>query len=50
MMLLAGIALGLSEIFVGEWVAICVVTILYVSIGVVSLVSLFITKKELAPS
>jgi hypothetical protein len=46
MMLLAGIALGLSELIIGQWTAICVVTVLYVGIGVLALGSLFIIRKD----
>ena len=46
MMLVAGIALGLSELFIGKWTAVCIVTILYSIIGVIALSSLFILKKE----
>jgi uncharacterized membrane protein HdeD (DUF308 family) len=45
MMLVAGIALGLSELFIGKWTAICLVTILYSLIGVISLICLFNVKK-----
>jgi hypothetical protein len=46
MMLMAGIALGLSELLIGKWPTVCVVTILYSLIGVVALIYLFIVKKE----
>ncbi len=46
MMLVAGIALGLSELFIGEWTAVCLVTILYSVIGVIALSCLFVVKKE----
>ena len=46
MMLVAGIALGLSELFIGKWTAVCLVTILYSIIGVIALSCLFIMKKE----
>ena len=46
MMLLAGIALGLSELFIGKWTAVCLVTILYSIIGAIALGCLFIMKKE----
>jgi hypothetical protein len=46
MMLVAGIALGLSELFIGKWTAVCIVTILYSIIGVIALSCLFIVKKE----
>jgi hypothetical protein len=47
MMLVAGITLGLSEIFVGKWTSICVVTYLYSFIGVIALVCLFVFKKTI---
>jgi len=50
MMLVAGIALGLSELIIGKWLAICVVTGLYVGIGMIALGSLFIVRKEFAKS
>ena len=46
MMLVAGIALGLSELFIGKWPTVCLVTILYSIIGVIALSCLFIMKKE----
>ena len=46
MMLLAGIALGLSELYIGKWLSVCLVTYLYCIIGVISLSCLFIMKKE----
>ena len=46
MMLAAGIALGLSELLIGQWLSICVVTGLYGIIGVIALSCLFIVKKE----
>jgi hypothetical protein len=45
-MLTAGIALGLSEIFIGKWLSVCVVTYLYCIIGLIALSSLFSLKKE----
>lgn len=46
MMLVAGIALGLSELFIGKWPTVCIVTIVYSIIGVIALSCLFIVKKE----
>ena len=46
MMLAAGIALGLSELFIGKWLSICLVTVLYCIIGVIVLSSLLVVKKE----
>jgi len=46
MMLVSGIALGLSELFIGKWTAVCVVTILYCIIGVIALGCLYTVKKE----
>ena len=46
MMLVAGIAIGLSEIFIGEWPTVCMVTIVYSIIGVIALSCLFIVKKD----
>ncbi|MFC1922895.1 hypothetical protein ACFLY4_06350 [Chloroflexota bacterium] len=46
MMLVAGIALGLSELFIGNWPTVCIVTIVYSIIGVIALGSLLIVKKE----
>ena len=46
MMLVAGIALGISELFIGKWTTVCIVTILYSIIGVIALSCLFIVKKE----
>ena len=46
MMLAAGIALGLSEIIIGKWLSVCVVTYLYCIIGVIALSCLFTMKKE----
>ncbi len=47
MMLVAGITLGLSELFIGRWPTVCIVTILYSIIGVIALSCLFIVKKKL---
>jgi uncharacterized membrane protein len=49
-LLAAGIALGLSEITIGRWPTVCVVTILYVTVGVIALIALFIVKKGFAES
>ena len=46
MMLAAGIALGLSELFIGKWLSICLVTVLYCIIGVIALSCLLSVKKE----
>jgi len=46
MMLVAGIALSLSELYIGKWPTVCIVTILYSIIGVIALSCLFIVKKE----
>lgn len=46
MMLFAGIALGVSELIIGQWTAICVVTILYAGIGLIALGSLFLVRKD----
>ena len=46
MMLVAGIALGLSELYIGNWPTVCIVTIVYSIIGVITLSCLFIVKKE----
>jgi hypothetical protein len=46
MMVVAGLALGLSELFIGKWPTVCVVTIAYIIIGVIALGSLLIVKKE----
>ena len=46
MMLVAGITLGLSELFIGKWPTVCIVTILYSIIGVIALSGLFMVKKE----
>ena len=45
-MLAAGIALGLSELFIGKWLSVCLVTGLYSVIGVIALGWLIIVKKE----
>jgi hypothetical protein len=47
MMLVAGIAIGLSELFIGKWPIVCMVTFLYGIIGVIALSCLLIAKKEL---
>lgn len=46
MMLAAGIALGLSEIIIGKWLSVCVVTGLYCVIGAIALGYLLIIRKE----
>ena len=46
MMLVAGIALGLSELYIGKWSTVCIVTIVYSLIGVISLSCLFNVKKD----
>ena len=46
MMLVSGITLGLSELFIGKWPTVCIVTILYSIIGVIALSCLFSVKKE----
>ena len=46
MMLVAGIALGLSELFIGKWSTVCIVTIVYSIIGVIALSCLFGVKKS----
>ncbi|MGB7096453.1 MAG: hypothetical protein WBD62_17545, partial [Anaerolineales bacterium] len=46
MMLVAGITLGLSELFIGNWPTVCIVTIVYSIIGVIALGCLLIVKKE----
>ena len=46
MVLAAGIALGLSEIIIGKWLSVCVVTYLYCIIGLIALSCLFTMKKE----
>jgi hypothetical protein len=45
MMLVAGIAIGLSELFIGKWSTVCMVTFVYSIIGVIALSSLLIVKK-----
>ena len=45
-MLAAGIALGLSELIIGKWLSVCVVTYLYSIIGVIALSCVFTMKKE----
>jgi hypothetical protein len=50
MMLVAGLALGLSELIVGQWSAICVVTGLYTGIGVIALGGLYLVRNEFTPS
>ena len=46
MMLVAGVAIGLSELFIGKWPTVCMVTFLYSIIGVITLSCLLIVKKE----
>ena len=46
MMLAAGIALGLSELIIGKWLSVCLVTWLYCLIGLIALGSLLIIRKE----
>ena len=46
MMLIAGIAIGLSELFIGKWSTVCMVTFVYSIIGVITLSCLLIVKKE----
>ena len=46
MMLVAGIAIGLSELYIGEWPTVCMVTIVYSIIGVIALSCLFIVRKD----
>jgi hypothetical protein len=46
MMLAAGIALGLSELFIGKWPTVCMVTFAYSIIGVIALSCLLVVKKE----
>ena len=46
MMLVAGIAIGLSELLIGKWPTVCVVTFVYSIIGVIALSCLLIVKKE----
>jgi hypothetical protein len=48
MMLVAGISLGLSELFIGKWPTVCIVTILYTLFGVIALSCLFIVKNTRA--
>jgi hypothetical protein len=50
LMLVAGLALGLSELLIGQWTAICVVTGLYAGIGVIALGSLYLVRNEFTPS
>ena len=45
-MIVAGIALGLSELLIGKWPTVCMVTFVYSIIGVITLSCLFIVKKE----
>jgi len=45
-MLVAGVTIGLSELFIGKWPEVCLVTILYTIIGLSALGSLFIVRKE----
>ena len=45
-MLVAGIALGLSELLIGKWPTVCMVTFVYSIIGVITLSCLFLVKKE----
>ncbi|MFC2031204.1 hypothetical protein ACFLWA_10795 [Chloroflexota bacterium] len=45
-MLVAGIAIGLSELFVGEWPTVCMVTYEYSIIGVITLCCLLLAKKD----
>jgi hypothetical protein len=49
-LLAAGIALGLSEIAVGRWPSVCVVTILYVTVGAIALICLFLVKQGIDES
>jgi uncharacterized membrane protein len=49
-LLAAGIALGLSEMTIGRWPSVCVVTILYTTVGVIALICLFIVKKGFVES
>jgi hypothetical protein len=49
-MLAAGIALGLSELTIGKWHSICVVTGLYSVIGLIAIVYLFIVRREFTVS
>ncbi|NOQ18281.1 MAG: hypothetical protein GQ507_03475 [Dehalococcoidales bacterium] len=46
MMLVAGIALGLSELYIGKWPTVCMVTFVYSIIGVIALSCLLVVKKE----
>ncbi|MFC2001582.1 hypothetical protein ACFLUZ_03640 [Chloroflexota bacterium] len=46
MMLVAGLAIGLSELFIAKWPEVCMVTIAYIIIGVIALGCLLIGKKE----
>jgi len=48
MILAAGIALGLSEILIGKWPTVCMVTIVYCIIGVIALGCLFLVRKGFA--
>lgn len=50
MMLAAGIALGLSELLIGKWSTVCLVTILYITIGVIALICLLIVKEDFTES
>lgn len=46
MMLVAGIAIGLSELLIGKWSVVCMVTLVYCIIGVITLICLLIAGKE----
>ena len=46
MMLVAGIAVGLSELYIGKWTEVCLVTYLYCITGVIALSCLFTMNKE----
>lgn len=46
MVLAAGISLGLSELIIGKWLSVCVVTWLYSVIGAIALGYLLIIRKE----
>ena len=46
MVLAAGIFLGLSELIIGKWLSVCVVTWLYCVIGAIALGYLLIIRKE----
>ena len=46
MMLVAGISIGLSELFIGRWTTVCIVTFVYSIIGVITLSCLLIMKEE----